>query len=728
MRIVGQRLSDGSVSITNAPDPILLPGSVRVKTLYSAISPGTEGGKIKTGKKSLLGKARAKPEQAKQALGMLRSMGIKSTIRKVRAKLEGAQPLGYSLCGEVIEIGEGVEGLAIGDMVACAGGGYANHADQVVVPRNLVVRVPEGVSAGDAAFTTLGAIALQGIRLADPDPGECAAVIGLGVIGQLAGQLLIASGCRVLGIDVSEDAVALARESASVTQAVASVDERAENLASEFSRGLGVDMVLICAGTQDNRPVELAGRIARKKGRVIVVGAVGMEIPREDYYKKELGFSVSCSYGAGRYDPTYEEHGVDYPPAYVRWTEGRNMQAVLDLMATGQVRPSALVTHRAKFEEAPALYKAIAKGKDHYCGMLLEYPERPSEAKIESERKASPEPLGEGRIGVGFLGSGSFAQSFLLPPLKKKSEVALTGICTKSGLSAEDQRRRFGFARAYPSLDELLQDDRTSAVFIAAQHDQHGPSVAKALKQGKAVFVEKPLCVHEEELKEISALMLQEENPPLLMVGFNRRFSQAARTIKGFMGKPLPPLSMIYRINAGRIPKDHWIQDPLLGGGRVIGEVCHFVDLMQFMCESDPVEVYAAHTAYEDSSVPDEDNSMISIRFQNGSTATIGYLSEGAKSQPKERLEVFGGARSAVLDDYKSVQLFSGNGKQTKKTGGKGHEEEIDAFLEGLREGRCPIAYRSIALNTLATFAIKESLRTNQPVSIDLEAFISGND
>jgi polar amino acid transport system substrate-binding protein len=711
-----------------APDPVLLPGSVRIRTLYSAISPGTEGGKIVTGKKSLLGKARAKPEQARQALGMLRSMGVRSTIRKVRAKLEGAQPLGYSLCGEVMETADDVEGIGPGDKVACAGGGYANHADQVVVPQNLVAKLPQGVDPSDAAFTTLGAIALQGIRLADPDPGECAAVIGLGVIGQLAGQLLLASGCRVLGIDVSEKAVALARESSSVTKAIAATDERAENLASELSRGLGMDMVLICAGTPDNRPVELAGRISRKKGRVVVVGAVGMDIPREDYYKKELRFSVSCSYGAGRYDPTYEEDGVDYPPGYVRWTEGRNMQAVLDLMAAGKVRPSTIVTHRAGFEDAPKLYKTIAKGRDHYCGMILEYPQKVVETRTRPIPEATAAPLAEGRIGIGFLGSGSFAQSFLLPPLKKRGEVALTGICTKSGLSAEDSRQRFGFARAYSSLDELLEDDRTSAVFIATQHDHHGPSVIKALKQGKAVFVEKPLCVHEDELREITSLVLEQEQSPLLMVGFNRRFSRAARLIKDFMGKPVPTLSMVYRINAGRIPGDHWIQDPRRGGGRVIGEVCHFIDLMQFMCESEPVEVYATHTAYEDSSLTDEDNSMIVIRFQNGSTGAIGYFSEGARSQPKERLEVLGGARSAVLNDYKSIELYAAKGKQTKKTTGKGHEEEIDAFLEGLREGRRPIGYRSIALTTLATFGIKRSLRANEPVALNLEAFLSGNE
>lgn len=717
MKILGQKFKDGSVNVIEAPDPMLPEGFIRVRTLYSAISPGTEGGKIITGKKSLIGKARAKPQQALQALEMVKSLGLKNTILKVKSKLEGAQPLGYSLCGEVIETGNGVEGFQSGDLVACAGGGYANHADQVVVPLNLAVRLPENVKPESAAFATLGAIALQGVRLADPTIGETAVVIGLGILGQLAGQILKANGCRVAGVDISEDAVKFALQTGSVDIAAVSGIDSTEALISEFTRGRGADLTLICAGTSSNQPVELAGAITRKKGRVIVTGAVGMDLPREPYFKKEISFAVSCSYGPGRYDPGYEEGGADYPYPYVRWTEGRNIEAVLDLMAVGTLNAVKLITHRMPFEKAPDAYEMIAAGKEPYCGILLEYPDR-IEAVQSVEISAKAVPVD--RIGIGCLGAGSFAQTFLLPPLKADSRIHFSAICTQTGLTAADTGKRMGFGRAVGSLEELLSDESTDAIVVAARHDMHGPAVLKALTAGKAVFVEKPLCLKIEELEQISALIRSAGSIPLLMVGFNRRFSKAAVALKKHMGAKAGPLTMMYRINAGHIPKEHWTQDPKQGGGRIIGEVCHFVDLMQFFCEADPLEVAAISIATEDQSVIPADNTVINLRFADGSTGSIGYFAEGAKGMPKERFEIFGGGRSGVIDNFTRVEFYTGSTRKVRKFSGKGHAEEVKAFVSALSSGEFPIPVTSMLSTTLATFRIVESLGDGMPHSVDL--------
>jgi len=717
LKILGQKLMDGSVSIIEAPDPMLPEGCIRVRTLYSAISPGTEGGKVITGKKSLIGKARAKPQQTMQALAMVKSLGLKNTILKVKSKLEGAQPLGYSVCGEVIETGDGVEGFQAGDLVACAGGGYANHADQIVVPVNLAVRLPENVPPGSAAFATLGAISLQGVRLANPTIGETAVVIGLGILGQLAGQLLKANGCRVAGVDISAEAVKHALQTGSVDVAAVSGADSTEALISDFTRGRGADMTLICAGTSSNQPVELAGAITRKKGRVIVTGAVSMDLPREPFFKKEISFGVSCSYGPGRYDPDYEEGGADYPFAFVRWTEGRNIEAILDLIAAGAIDPQKLVTHRIPFENAPEAYEMIADGKESFCGILLEYASRMEPVQsVEITAKTIP---GD-RIGIGCLGAGSFAQTFLLPPLKADSRIHFSAICTQTGLTAADTAERMNFGRAVGSLEELLSDEKTDAIVVASRHDMHGPAVLKALSAGTPVFVEKPLCLTIEELKQIATLVKTAGSIPLLMVGFNRRFSKAAVALKKHMGIKAGPLTMMYRINAGHIPREHWTQNPKQGGGRIIGEVCHFIDLMQYFCEADPVEVSAISIATEDQSVIPADNTVINLRFADGSTGSIGYFAEGAKGMPKERLEVFGGGRSGVIDNFTKVEFYAGSTRKVRKFSGKGHAEEMKTFVSALSSGEFPIPVTSMLATTLATFRIVGSQGDGRPHTVDL--------
>lgn len=721
MRILGQRLSDGSVEVMEAPDPVLQPGCLLVRTLFSAVSPGTEGGKVRAGRMNLLQKARSRPEQVGQVLAMVRSMGLASAVRKVRARLEGAQPLGYSLCGVVEEVGEGAGSWRRGDLAACAGGGWASHAELASVPAILCAKVPGGVPPEDAAFATLAAVAMQGVRLAAPTAGESAMVIGLGVIGQLACQILRAHGCRVLGVDLDRAAVSLALSSGGADAAADSSSDDPAAAAEALSRGRGIDLVLICAGTDSDEPVRLAGAAARKRGRVVVVGAVGMDLPREDYYRKELSFSVSCSYGPGRYDPSYEEYGLDYPLPFVRWTEGRNLEAVLDLMAAGTVRPSALVTHRVPLEEAPAAYGMIAGSTEHHCGILLTY--GGGGARVRSVDLPAPRPSRSGALSVSFCGAGSFAQTFLIPHLARDRGVRLDAICTRSGLTSADAGRRFGFSRAVSSIDDIL-DSPGDAVFIATRHDLHGPLAARALGAGRHVFVEKPLCLDRKELAAIAGILKGSEAPPIIAAGFNRRFSPAAGAARRHLAGTGHPVAIVYTVAAGRVPVDHWTQDPRQGGGRIVGEACHFVDLMQYLAGAPPVSVRAVALGRQDASVPARDNSMLLFEFANGSTGVLSYLADASPRLPKERIEISSAGRTAVIRNFTGVELL-GRTRRTVAARGKGHDREVAAFTASLRTGVPPVPFREIASATLATFAAEESLASGRTVPIDVDRFLA---
>ena len=725
MKILAQTMKDGSVRVVEAPSPLIAPGFVRVRTLWSAISPGTEGGKIVTGRMSLIGKARAKPEQAKQVLAMVGQLGLRHTIQKVRDKLDGAGPLGYSLAGLVTELGPEVDHVAMGDLVACAGGGYANHADEVVVPRNLVVKVPEGVGAEAASLSTLASIALQGVRLAEPTLGETAVVVGLGVIGQMACRLLQANGCRVFATDISGAAVARTLELGLAEAGGQTGADAVEANIGDFTRGRGADLVLICAATSSSEPVAMAGRITRQRGRVIVVGAVGMDLPRENYYEKEIRFSVSCSYGPGRYDPTYEEAGLDYPAGFVRWTEGRNLEAVLDLMATGVFDPVSLVTHRFDFDEAPRAYAMIADRSETFSGVLLRYPDQPP-ARARQVALATG-PRRQGGIGIGFAGTGSFAQTFLLPPLRADGRSRLEAIFTRTGLTAADVGRRNGFTTAVDSPEAVIAHPGTDALFVATRHDQHGPLALAALRAGKHVFVEKPLCLTRGDLLAIARqvdMMAAAGNLPQLQVGFNRRFSQAARALRKHFGRDPGPLTMMYRVSAGHIPRGHWTQDAQAGGGRILGEVCHFIDLLQYLCDAEPVAVSAMCVDTDNRQNTAADNVVISLRFADGSVGSIGYFAEGAKSMPKEQLEVLGAGRSGVLENFQAVRLWSGRGSRRVRCSGKGHAEEVTAFLDAVTNGREAIGWRSQLATTLATLQVLEALRSECNEAVDVDALL----
>lgn len=719
MKQVVQNFKTGELKVEELPPPVLRPGGVLVRTAYSLISAGTERTTVATAQSSLIGKARQRPDLVKQVLDSVRREGLVNTYEKVMARLETVKALGYSCAGTVIEVGEGVTGFHVGDQVACAGVGYASHAEINFVPVNLCTLLPAGLSLDWAAYTTLGAIAMQGIRQARVQLGENVVVVGLGLIGQLTVQMLRAAGCRILGIDLDQATVDLALKSGA-HQAI-NRSEDVHKIVDAFTQGRGADSIILTASTNSNDPVKLAGEIARDRARVVVVGAVKMDIPREHYYMKELELCLSRSYGPGRYDPDYEEYGQDYPIGYVRWTEKRNMEEFLRLVAEKHVNLELLTTHRFPVEKAAEAYDVIlGKTNERCCGVLLQYP---TDGKVIGKiptRHASSSAKGE--IGIGFIGAGNFATASLLPHLRNAKGIKLTGVANSTGVSAKNTAERFRFSFSSTDAKEVIKDTSTNCVFIATRHNTHGELVCSALKAGLSVFVEKPLCLNKTELKEI--IQAQQQSGKALLVGFNRRFSPLATQLKQSFGRKTSPYSMIYRVNAGFIPKDNWIQDPLQGGGRIIGEVCHFIDLMQFFADADPVEVFAKSVKSGSEKEVDEDSVMINISFSDGSIGTVHYLAIGDKSFPKERLEVFGAGAVAVLDDFKTAS-FTRNGNTSKFSSSgqdKGHRNEVETFIKALLQANtCPIPLNSMFLTTLTTFYALESLRTGIPVKVSLE-------
>lgn len=724
MKQVVQNFKTGELKIEELPPPALRPGGLLVRTAYSLISAGTERTTVATAQSSLIGKARQRPDLVMQVLDTLRREGLRNTYEKVMARLETVKALGYSSAGIVLAVGEGVGGFHVGDLVACAGAGYASHAEVNFVPANLCVLVPEGLGLDKAAYTTLAAIALQGVRQARPQLGESVVVIGLGLLGQLTVQLLVAAGCRVFGVDIDPVTVELAKKSGAHEAALRSED--IHRLVEAFTAGRGADSIIITASTSSNDPVKLAGEIARDRARVVVVGAVKIDVPREHFYMKELELCLSRSYGPGRYDPSYEECGFDYPIGYVRWTEKRNMEEVLRLMATGQLNIDLLTTHRYRIERAAEAYDLILgkNGHEPVCGVLLEYDtSSPLISRVETRARTRPR---DGQVGVGFIGAGNFATASLLPHLRDHDRVKLTGLANSTGISAKNtaERFRFGFCASAPS--EVILDAGTDAVFIATRHNSHAQLVCEALRAGRAVFVEKPLCLNEEELKSVVEAWRDSERAAL-MVGFNRRFAPLAVEVKRAFGRRTTPFSINYRINAGFIPKDSWIQDPVQGGGRIVGEVCHFIDLMQYFTDSEPVKVYAEMITTGSQKETDEDTVQIIIKFSDGSIGNVSYIAVGDKGFPKERVEIFGSGAVAVIDDFKSA-LFTKSGSSRSLGSGsqdKGHRDEVRAFIDALIKGEdLPISLRSIVATTLATFKILESLRSGMPATVDLSSHL----
>jgi predicted dehydrogenase/threonine dehydrogenase-like Zn-dependent dehydrogenase len=693
---VVQSLRTGLLAVEDVPAPLARAGGVLVQTIASAVSSGTEKAKIDLARKNLLAKAAARPDQVRKVLATLRTEGVRATYHKIRNKLDALSPLGYSAAGRIVAVGDGCEGYAVGDLVACAGAGYANHAELIWVPVNLCARIPEGVALEQAAFTTLGAIALHGVRQAEAKLGESVAVIGLGLLGQLAVQLLRASGCRVIGIDLDPWKVELARELG--CDLALQRDDTVVERTRAFTGGRGADAILITAAASSNDPIVLAGELARERAHVVIVGAVATSIPRTPYYEKELDVRMSRSYGPGRYDKAYEDKGLDYPIGYVRWTEQRNMEAFLSALAARRLDLTKLITHRVPIANAVEAYDAIGTARS--LGIVLTYPEDVTREPVVTAGIART----PAQARVGIIGAGSFAGSTLLPLLRGMPNVALAKVCTASGTSARDLAIRHRIGEAVSTVEEILDDQAINAVVIATRHDQHAVLAARALAAGKVVFVEKPLALDRAELTMVAAAA---RTNPALVIGFNRRFSphttRVQRAVRG-------PVMIQIRVNAGALPADHWTLDREIGGGRLIGEGCHFIDLAHALAGGDIASVYA---------IGRNDDIIVTMQHVNSSVSTIAYTASGDPSSGKERIEVFGGGMSALIDDFRVTTVVRGGNRDVLDTAqDKGHREELARFVGMVVTGAPPPSTLAAVLHSsAATIAAIESLGAGAPIA-----------
>ena len=710
MKQVLQSLSDGSTEIVDVPSPRVSSGHLLIRTTTTLVSAGTERMLVEFGKANWLDKALQQPDKVRMVLDKMRTDGIATTVDAVRSKLAQPLALGYCNVGTVVEVGEGVAGFSIGDRVASNG----KHAEVVRVPVNLCARIPDQVGDEAAAFTVLAAIGLQGIRLVNPTMGECIVVTGLGLIGLLTVQLLRAQGCRVLGVDFDPQRLELARAfGADVIDAGAGGDVVEQALA--FSRGRGVDAVVITASTKSNDPVAHAARMCRQRGRIVLVGVVGLELSRADFYEKELSFQVSCSYGPGRYDPAYEEGGQDYPVGFVRWTEQRNFEAVLDLLASGALNTAPLVSHRFALDDALDAY-ALLSGDVPSLGIVLNYPQTGGDAMptVRSVR-LSPGPATAGTGTVAFIGAGNYAGRVLIPAFKAAG-AQLHTVVSSGGVSATHHGKRHGFANASTDSDTVWRDGAIDTVVIATRHDDHAGSVLKALAAGKHVFVEKPLCLRLDELERIETA-LSHSSGSQLMVGFNRRFAPHVVRMKQLLAPIAEPKSFIMTVNAGQIPPDHWTQDPEIGGGRIVGEACHFIDLLRHLAGARITGQYALALGRSPSLAITSDKATLTLGFADGSTGTIHYLANGHKAFPKERLEVFCAGRVLQLDNFRVLRGWGWNGFSRMRLWrqDKGQEACARAFMDSVRQGsNAPIAAEELIEVSRAAIILQASLAEAQ--------------
>ena len=704
MKQILQNLSTGATEVVDGPCPLPAPGHLLIRSACSLISAGTERMLVEFGKANPIQKARQQPEKVRLVLDKVKTDGLWTTLEAVRHKLDQPLPLGYCNVGRVLETGRGVADFSPGDRVASNG----KHAEVVVVPVNLCVRAPDAVPDESAVFTVIGAIALQGIRLAQPTLGEAVVVTGLGLIGQIAVQLLRAHGCRVLGIDPGRSRLELAqRFGAEVVDLSAGEDPLAA--AERFSRGRGVDAVLITAATTSSEPVHQAALMCRKRGRIVLVGVTGLELSRDDFYRKELSFQVSCSYGPGRYDPQYEEKGQDYPVGFVRWTEQRNFEAVLDMLADGRLDVAPLISHRFSLDQAAEAY-AVVGGSEPSMGILLTYSDSDDARDVRSTtvqlaHAAAPGPL---RPAVSFIGSGNYASTVLIPAFKEGG-ARLLSVASRGGVTAVHAARKHGFVEATTDVGSVFGNSAVDAVVVATRHDTHARFLLAALAAGKHVFVEKPLCMTLDELAAIETAHGRAAGPaPLVMVGFNRRFAPHTRKMKALLAGVTGPKSMVMTVNAGAISADHWTQDPVTGGGRVFGEACHFIDLLRFLTGS-PI---ASHSCIAMDS-PTSDTATLQLRFADGSIGTVHYVANGSKKFPKERVEVFAQGRVLQLDNFRVLRGFGWPGFRTLRLWrqDKGQRACASAFLGAIRRGEpAPIPFNEIVEVSRAMIELAPSL------------------
>ena len=730
MKQVVQNYKSGELALLDVPVPGCGPGGVLVRSAYSLISTGTEMMKVSEAGMSMLGKARSRPDQVAKVVQSVATNGVPATYRKVMGKLDSFTPLGYSLSGVVVQVGAGVDDVSVGDLVACAGNEHALHAELNWVPKNLYARVPDGLAARHAAFGTVGSIALQGVRQGEPQLGEVALVIGLGLIGQLVAQLLTASGVRVVGVDPDPVRCELAERLGAAACGDPDSPAVAHSVA-ELTGGHGVDQVYLAAGGGSNQPVELAARLCRDRGRVVDIGKCRLDLPWNAYYEKELDVRFSRSYGPGRYDPEYELEGRDYPIGYVRWTERRNLACFLDLVARGRVDVEPLVSHTADFDDAVETYRSLEDGGLKAVAVLFRYPEQAVEApapevavpevavpEVRRPGGAGPAPVRAVRtpVRLAFVGAGNYASSMLLPHLAQREGVALSTVVTTTALSGANARRKFGFERATTDLDAVLGDPAVDAVFVVTRHSSHAELTRKALLSGKAVFVEKPLALTEDELAGVLAAV-EESGNDRLQVGFNRRFAPLLREARERFGTRTGPGHLRYLVNAGRLDHGSWYLQQGTQGSRFTGEGGHFIDTASWLLGADPVSVYALTT-------PGNEDLQVVLRYPDGSTATIGYVTTGPAGFPKETLDLVADGRALRLDDFVRATVYDGRrrqwvGSRLPKARDKGQNAELAAFIKAVRTGGpMPVPLESLVATTTATLAVQSGLAGGAPVTL----------
>ncbi len=715
MKQVVQNMKSGKTEVIEVPTPSVRAGTILVRTEASLVSAGTERNLVEFAEKSLVGKARSRPDLMKQVIEKARREGILTTLESAMNRLDQPLALGYSSSGTVIAVGRDVKDFKPGDRVVCAGGGHAVHSEFALVPKNLAALLPDSVNFESGAFATLGAIALNGIRLSNPQLGEKTAIIGLGLMGLITAQLVKVAGCEVIGFDINPARVKYARK----LGIQSFLNKDAASKSSSSTRGRGFDHVLICADTPSNETVELAGMIARDRGSVVSIGVVGLDLPRKLYYEKELNFRVSRSSGPGRYDLEYEENGQDYPVGYVRWTEGRNLEAFVDLLAEKKIDVHPLVTHRYPIEKANQAYDLITgKTGEEYLGVLLTYPEGNADLQqIVRLQQTSSKHQAHGVITLGVLGAGNYAGATFLPAVKKSSSTGLIGIASSGGVTAQNLGRKFGFEFAASSTDEILNHSNINTVAILTRHESHARLVLEALKKNKHVYCEKPLSIDKPSLKSIEKELTKPDHP-YLTVGFNRRFAPFSVSLKEFFVDRTEPMYIHYRVNAGYLPPSHWQNDALVGGGRLIGEGCHFIDFLTFLTGQPIVQVSA--TGMPNIGKYSNDNLSIQLDFQDGSIGSIAYLANGSKSHAKEYVEVFCEGRIGILEDFRQLTLVGEKGKQTLHSRfrqNKGHQAAWEIFTTAIREGKPePIPYAELLRVSCAALACQESLVTGESV------------
>jgi len=742
LKQVIQSYSTGELVVADVPAPALKPETILVRTANSLISVGTERYMLDMAKKSLIGKAMARPDLVRQVLTKVQTEGPMEAYRQAMGRLDAPVPLGYSAAGVVIGVGEGVSGFAEGDRVACAGSGIASHAEVLRVPRTLAVKIPDNVSFEAASFVALGGIAMHGVRVADLTFGERIVVLGLGLLGQLAVQIVRAAGCRVLGLDVAPGKVAMTMAHGAHASAVIGQDDVLSAVRA-FTDGHGADAVLIFASTESNDPIQLAAEIAREKGRVVVPGLVGLDIPRKLFYEKELDFVVSRAWGPGMYDPDYEAGQVDYPLPFVRWTAQRNMAHFLEMLGDGRVTVDHLITHRFPIEQAVSAYEMILAGKEPTIGVVLQYPDQPdlsrtihleASGKSQIANRKSAVPRSETQVirnpqsavRIGMIGAGLFAKGTLLPALKGVEGAVLHAVATSTGVTGEHIARKFNLAYCTTETDRVLNDPDIDLVMILTRHSSHAGLVCQALAAGKHVFVEKPLAITSQQLDEVVATyqsQIANRKSQILAVGFNRHFAPTTQFAIERLSRVGRPLMVTVRANVGYIPPDVWVHDQAQGGGNIVGEACHFVDLIQALTGALPVEVSAQAVRGDSDAVIAEDNVVLTLKMADGSVGTITYTTLGDKAYQRERVEVFGGGAACAIENFKTAAWSQGGRRQ--RLGNwvsgvdRGHHAEMQALIEAIRSGEpFPVPFESYVATTRATFAAMESLRTRRPVVI----------